>query len=44
MPTGSKKVRDSAMAFKKKQEELFKRKMRQVNIQFLKEARKRKKK
>ncbi len=43
MPTGSKKVRESAKAFKEKQAKLHKRKERQVNIQFLKGARKRRK-
>ena len=43
MPTGSKKVRASTKAFKDRQAHLQKRKTRQVNIQFLKQARKRKK-
>ena len=44
MPTGSKRVRANYAAFLAKQEKLAKRKMRQVNIEFLKQARKRKKK
>ncbi|KKN60496.1 hypothetical protein LCGC14_0531420 [marine sediment metagenome] len=42
MPTGSKKVRAKADAFKETQAKLFKKKERQVKIQFLKKARKRK--
>jgi hypothetical protein len=43
MPTGSKKVRAQAAAHKAKQAKLYKRKERQVKIQYLKAARKRKK-
>ena len=41
MPRGSKKVRAKAKAFKTKQAKLYKTKVRSVNIQFLKKARKR---
>ena len=41
MPTGSKKVRAKADAFKEAQAKLFKRKERKVKIDYLKKARKR---
>lgn len=41
MPTGSKKVRAKAAAFKAKQAKLYKKSQRKVKIQYLKGARKR---
>jgi len=41
MATGSKKVRKNAAAFKAEQAKLYKRKVRQVKIKYLKSARKR---
>lgn len=41
MPTGSKKVRAKADAFKETQAKLFKKKERKIKIDYLKQARKR---
>ena len=41
MPTGSARTKAHAKAFKDKQDQLYKKKVRQVKIEYLKKARKR---